>query len=638
MLWAGWVVLTLCSARFAWGVPALERPVLPVTLGLIALSLVHLYAVAMVRRSAREVTASASKSNGVISLPTIIGFALAMRFLAVFSTPIQELDYYRYMWDGETILAGANPFQVTPQAAVAASHEDQGREGDSSIHTADLQAAADVCRRRPRVYETAARVHYGELPTIYPPVSLAVFAVATAVTPENVSLETAVVILRLFIVAFDVGIISWIVRLLKHVGWMPQLVILYAWCPLVVKEFANSGHLDAIAVFFMVGGLTLLIESIFERHDFAQRDSGVTSGDLNSGGRVVSSAVMLGLAVGAKLFPVILVPLMAGLVLNRKGWRLAISWLMTAGLVSLVCCWPMIFRNQTVSIASQTAAAPRVTEASSNQTPKSSDQTAYAELPPPRPNSDELHSGSTAAFDAASPDTELSTVAGISAGAKFSANAVSDTSETVPRNSLKVFLMSWKMNDFIFLLVESNLAPTSRQYQQQDQWFVVLPNFVRETIASLAIDRLGVAPEFAAFLLSRSILSVLFFCMALFWAWQGMSKTDVTEWLELAFSTVAWFWVLSPTLNPWYWTWALPLVVFARNRAWHLLSAIVFVYYLRFWFAYQWGEEPVWGTRYHGEAFFHYAVVWIEHLPWMLWLFVEAVQAATGRKPSSSTR
>ena len=126
VLWAGWVVLTLCSARFAWGVPALERPVLPVTLGLIALSLVHLYAVAMVRRSAREVTASASKSNGVISLPTIIGFALAMRFLAVFSTPIQELDYYRYMWDGETILAGANPFQVTPQAAVAASHEDQG--------------------------------------------------------------------------------------------------------------------------------------------------------------------------------------------------------------------------------------------------------------------------------------------------------------------------------------------------------------------------------------------------------------------------------------------------------------------------------------------------------------------------------
>jgi hypothetical protein len=103
-----------------------------------------------------------------------------------------------------------------------------------------------------------------------------------------------------------------------------------------------------------------------------------------------------------------------------------------------------------------------------------------------------------------------------------------------------------------------------------------------------------------------------------------MTMQTSKEWLSLLFSTLAWFWMLSPTLNPWYWTWALPFVLFARNRGWFLVSALVLLYYLRFWFAYQWGSEPVMGTRYAGEAFFHYVVVWCEHLPWMLLVAVEA--------------
>ena len=320
MLWAGWVLLTLISSRFAWGVPALDRPVLAVTLVLIALSIVHLYAVAWVRRAATQ-------KAPTISLTTIIGFALAMRFVAVFSTPIQELDYYRYMWDGETVLAGANPFHVTPELALAVCDQPQ-RAIDGFATSAAVNAVAEVCRQRPRVRETAARVHYGELPTIYPPVSLAVFAAATAVTPESVSLETAVVILRLFIVLFDVGIIFWLICLLKHVGWNPELVISYAWCPLVVKEFANSGHLDAIAVFFMMGSLTTLVVRVFPALTEAQTASSGRAAVLRltqqenvtattpDGSRrfaistidayIILSAVMMGLAIGAKLFPVVL--------------------------------------------------------------------------------------------------------------------------------------------------------------------------------------------------------------------------------------------------------------------------------------------------------------------------------------------
>ena len=50
------------------------------------------------------------------------------------------------------------------------------------------------------------------------------------------------------------------------------------------------------------------------------------------------------------------------------------------------------------------------------------------------------------------------------------------------------------------------------------------------------------------------------------------------------FLTLAWFWFLSPTQNPWYWCWALPFVPFAKSRVWYLVAMMTLLYYLRFWF------------------------------------------------------
>jgi hypothetical protein len=570
-LWIGWVVLTFASVSFAFGIPAPDRPVFAVTFLLIVMSAIHLYAIWRMQKSA----------SPAISLTAVTGLAVVMRFVAVFSTPIQELDYYRYLWDGETVLAGANPFRVTPeQILLAASQFDTEAPaiaGNTSnkFNTSNKpqNTLVEICKQRPRVHETASRVHYGELPSIYPPVSLAVFAAAAAVTPASASLETAVVILKAFIVLFDLGVVYWLIRLFRHLGIAPQLVISWAWCPLVVKEFANSGHLDAIAVFFMVGSVTLLVECLFPRHCEDAKTHGTTDGRLLSRRGIASSAGLLGLAVGAKLFPVVLMPVMAAVIFHRGGIRQAISWLLVVSAISVVCCWPM--------------------------------------LP-------ESHGNDTGRL------------------APFRYSGGEQNADEAPRNSLKVFLSSWKMNDLIFMFVEANLTPTQRQLQRRDHWFVVLPQSFRESLTTEAEFRLGIEAEFVPFLFTRGFLSLLFFCAAIVWAWRAGSQVNAKDWLSSVFSTLAWFWVLSPTLNPWYWTWALPFVLFSRHKTWYLLTAVVFVYYLRFWFAYQWGDQPVLGTRYLGEAFFHFVVVWIEHLPWMLLLFVEAVQVAAGRKPNGS--
>jgi hypothetical protein len=73
---------------------------------------------------------------------------------------------------------------------------------------------------------------------------------------------------------------------------------------------------------------------------------------------------------------------------------------------------------------------------------------------------------------------------------------------------------------------------------------------------------------------------------------------------------------LSATQNPWYWTWALPVVVFA-SRPWLLVSGFALIYYLRFWFIYEFPKAILVGGL-NGQQFFDEVVVWIEHLPPLL--------------------
>ncbi len=40
--------------------------------------------------------------------------------------------------------------------------------------------------------------------------------------------------------------------MLRRLGRDPSWILFYAWCPLPVKEYANTGHFDPLATFFTV--------------------------------------------------------------------------------------------------------------------------------------------------------------------------------------------------------------------------------------------------------------------------------------------------------------------------------------------------------------------------------------------------
>jgi hypothetical protein len=182
---------------------------------------------------------------------------------------------------------------------------------------------------------------------------------------------------------------------------------------------------------------------------------------------------------------------------------------------------------------------------------------------------------------------------------------------------LKVFLGHWKMNDFIFLILSENLTPDS---MSQRRWFVVVPDAWRVAAVEGIEGQFGIPAEQVPFVVTRGLTAAVFAVIAFYFAQRAANTQCVDSFLEAAFLSLAWFWLLSPTLNPWYWSWALPFIPFARGRAWYALSGLVLLYYLRFYFDSHWPDLAVWGTSYRGATYYDFVFVWLMYAPWFLWL------------------
>ncbi|KLU07506.1 hypothetical protein RISK_000584 [Rhodopirellula islandica] len=465
------------------------------------------------------------------TLQLIIGSAIVFRVVMLFSLPIQEVDIYRYLWDGAVSTAGVSPFRYSPQ---------QVRLTESSPQEENaLRRLAEMREEDPAIAEILHRVHFSELPTIYPPTSQAVFAAANLTTPSSSSLLTRLFVMKAWFIGFDLATLLVVIALLRQLALPTGLCVIYAWCPLLLKEVANSGHLDAIAVF-----LTTLSVYMFVRCLGCQAvpESGRRLIDPGRLSYAVLAGVVLAFAVGAKLYPIVLAPLILLALVRRRGWRFTLVPAATFIITTLALLSPIV--------PSQPATA-----------------------------------GESQAHD--------------------------------PSLGVVTFLRRWEMNDFLFLIVIENLKPTAQRGPHETAWFTVIPESARESMVDSVSAQLNLAPAEVPFLISRAITATIFMIIAVTLAWRSTPQNP-KSFCESAFLTIAWFWLLCPTLNPWYWTWALPLLPFTRSRVWLALSGLVFLYYLRFWLDAHFPTTAVLRSPYTGAAFFDFVVTWIEFGPWFV--------------------
>ncbi|MEM9353245.1 MAG: hypothetical protein AAGA92_09545 [Planctomycetota bacterium] len=489
------------------------------------------------------------------------------------SNPIHEVDLHRYVWDGAAVNAGVSPYRYPPGVVVEAA-----LRGDTPALEPMLKRLVEAQQRSKSLWSSLQRVHYEWLPSPYPPVSQAVFALADATTPDASSPHVRITILKAWIVAFDLATLWTVFALLRHCGMHSGWAVVYAWCPLALKEFANSGHLDSIAVLLTCLALLLLVRS-------------------GSGDRLrttplrgtLPAALVLALGVGAKLYPLVLLPLFAAYWLRRGGWKTASAGLLAGSLLSAAVLLPMFTSGGQDAAQGETIVL----------------------TPPP----------------AAGPVSIPTPVTSVSEG------AVAETADSAA--GLRAFLQSWEMNDLLFMLVLENLRPHDHQPPQERPWFAVVPDALataateafRQVLSLGRGESLGegrLTEKRLSFLLARIVTGFATLVLACVFAWRGSRPGDPPVLtLQAAALTIAWFWLLCPTQNPWYWCWAVPLLPFVRLRAWHIFSGLVLVYYLRFWLLAHFGGSTVLGTDYLGANFFYFIVVPIEHGLVLLALLVE---------------
>ncbi len=202
-------------------------------------------------------------------------FAALFRLSIIFSPPYLSDDIYRYIWDGRVQSAGINPYRYIP--------------ADHSLFKL----------RDEKIYPNINRREYAH--TIYPPVAEGAFLLITRFS-ESVTWMKAVM------VGFE-AVATWaIIQLLISFGFARQRVLIYTWHPLAVWEFAGSGHVDALAIAFIV--LALLA-----RRKHAETLAGV----------------LLACATCVKIFPALLIPA----VYIRGSWKMPFAFLATVLLAYL---------------------------------------------------------------------------------------------------------------------------------------------------------------------------------------------------------------------------------------------------------------------------------------------------------------
>lgn len=251
LLLIGSLFLLRISHSFSSEIPLTERPVLYFITILIALSVVYLMAV-----NFRFTSANIKKT-----LFFVFAIGLIIRALLLFSFPVLEDDFNRYLWDGAVTGNSINPYLYAPLEAL--NNERQDLEGLS------LQAGKFL-----------ENVNHPHLKTIYPPVSQLVFTLSYKLAPFNL------IALKIIYLLFDLVTFFLLLYTFRILSLSPLNILIYWWNPLLLNEVFVSAHFEVLIFPFLFSAL-LLINSRY----------------------IVSAMGALSLAVGVKLWPVFLFPL-----------------------------------------------------------------------------------------------------------------------------------------------------------------------------------------------------------------------------------------------------------------------------------------------------------------------------------------
>ena len=171
------------------------------------------YALALARLARRP----AGRRCGAV----VLAVALAARLALLGTPPALSDDIYRYVWEGRVLLHGQNPWRSSPDDPALALLRD------------------------PVIYPA---VNHPGLAAIYPPLAEAGFALVAALSPT-------VTAMKLWVILHDLALVLLLTLGLRRAGRDPAWAAAYAWNPLVLVEYAGSGHNDPTAMVWLMAAV-----------------------------------------------------------------------------------------------------------------------------------------------------------------------------------------------------------------------------------------------------------------------------------------------------------------------------------------------------------------------------------------------
>ena len=171
--------------------------------------------------------------------------------------PTLSDDLQRYRWEGKVQASGWNPYSIAPN--------------DPRLYSLRDKQYAIMPGR--------------EIPAIYPPATELVLLAAWKLFPGPTAFKTPFAIADVLVML----LLAWMFRSERDRTFR---LAVYGWNPLVIVEFAGSGHNDVLALLAIVCGLALVRN------------------------RPTIAAVPVALAAMAKVFPAVLLPVW----IRRAGW------------------------------------------------------------------------------------------------------------------------------------------------------------------------------------------------------------------------------------------------------------------------------------------------------------------------------
>lgn len=169
----------------------------------------------------------------------LVLLAILLRLTLLFSIPQWSEDYARFLWDGNLLVEGLNPYFLTPTAA---------------LQQLDLESSLWVDQLFPLLNSP-------DYHSIYPPSNQVVFGLAAFLSKGDVLY--GVMMIRFVLFVFELLAFYLIYLLLQLFHQPAHKLLLYALNPLVIMEITGNLHFEGIMLTMILAGIYFLKKNNF---------------------------------------------------------------------------------------------------------------------------------------------------------------------------------------------------------------------------------------------------------------------------------------------------------------------------------------------------------------------------------------